>query len=337
VTARVFIADLEYYVPERFESAAEIGAATGIPEGVLIEKFGLAGKHRAGASEHVSDMCISAARPIIARRHGPDGIDAVMYFGSHWKDHMVWQVAPRVQEALGIEGYAFESINTSAGAPVAVKIARDMLAADEHLRSILLVAAARESWIIDYANPRSRFAFNFGDGAVAVLMQRDEGRAEVLGSSILSDGSFSHHVHVPAGGSAHPASHETVDSRMHFLDVFDGEEMKRRLDPITIKRFVEVAREAVERSGYELADLNWFLPIHMKRSIHETLLAELGVAAERSVYLDHYGHMSAVDPLLSLAMLRDEGRLSDGDLVLLLAAGTGYTWAASVVRWGGAS
>jgi len=337
VTARVFIADLAHYVPERFESAAEIGAATGIPEAVLIEKFGLAGKHRARAEEHVSDMCISAARPIIERRRGADGIDAVMYFGSHWKDNMVWQVAPRVQEALGIDGYAFESINTSAGAPVAVKIARDMLAADEDLRSILLVAASRESGIIDYENSRSRFAFNFGDGAVAVLMQREEGAGEVLGSSILSDGSFSHHVHMPGGGSAHPASHETIDSRMHFLDVFDGEEMKRRLDPITIKRFVEVAREALERSGHELADLDWFLPIHMKRSIHETLLKELGVAAERSIYLDHFGHMSAVDPLLSLSMLRAEGRLRAGDLVLMLAAGTGYTWAASVVRWGGAS
>ena len=332
----VWIGDLATYVPERFSSAAEIGAQTGIPEQVLVEKFGLAGKHRARDDEHVSEMCVSAARPIIDR-HGPDGIDAVMYFGSHWKDHMIWQVAPRVQEALGIDGYAFESINASAGAPVAVKVAKDMLAADEHLRSILLVAASRESGIIDYDNPRSRFAFNFGDGAVAVLMQNDSGVAEVLGSSILSDGSFSQHVHVPAGGSAHPASHETVEQRMHFLDVFDGEEMKRRLDPITIKRFVEVSREAVERSGHELSDLSWFLPIHMKRSIHEMLLAELGVDADRSVYLDHYGHMSAVDPLLSLTMLRDQGRLVAGDVALLLAAGTGYTWAATVVRWGGAA
>ena len=195
-------------------------------------------------------------------------------------------------------------------------------------------AAAKESGIIDYANPRSRFAFNFGDGAVAALLCKEDGQGEILGSAILSDGSFSHHVHVPAGGSTHPASRETVDKGMHFLDVFDGEEMKRRLDPITIKRFLEVARTAVERSGFELGDLDWFMPIHMKRSIHETLLAELGMDGERSIYLDHHGHMSAVDPLLSLCLARDEGRLADGDLVLLLAAGTGYTWAATLVRWG---
>ncbi|MGH2793222.1 MAG: 3-oxoacyl-ACP synthase [Actinomycetota bacterium] len=332
MSARVFVADLGMYVPEGFESAADIAAASGIPEAVLVEKFGLAGKHRARPDEHVSEMCVSAARDLVAR-NGADAIDAVMYFGSHWKDHMVWQVAPAVMEALGIEGFAFEAINSSAGAPVALKIARDMLAADDRLRSILMVAAARESGIIDYANERSRFAYNFGDGAVACLLRKDAGPGELLASSIVSDGSFAHHVHVPAGGSVHPASHGTVDARMHYLDVIDGAEMKRRLDPVTIKRFVEVARDAVERSGYDLADLRWFLPIHMKRSIHETLCSELGVPFERSVYLDHNGHMSAVDPVLSLCMLRDQGRLADGDLILLLAAGTGYTWAASVVRW----
>jgi 3-oxoacyl-[acyl-carrier-protein] synthase III len=333
MSTRVFIADLGMYVPARFESAAEISQASGIPEQVLIEKFGLAGKHRARPDEHVSEMCVSAARAVV-ERNGVDSIDAVMYFGSHWKDHMVWQVAPAVQEALGIDGFAFEAINSSAGAPVALKIARDMLAADPDLRSILMVAASRESGIIDYTNPRSRFAYNFGDGAVAALLRRDEGAGELLASSLLSDGSFAHHVHVPAGGSAHPASHETVDAGMHFLDVIDGADMKLRLDPITVKRFVDVAREAVERSGHALADLAWFLPIHMKRSIHDALCTELGVPFERSVYLDHHGHMSAVDPLLSLCMLRDQGRLSDGDLILLLAAGTGYTWAATVVRWG---
>lgn len=332
MTARVFVADLGMYVPERFESAADIAAASGIPEGVLIEKFGLAGKHRARPDEHVSAMCVSAARGLV-ERNGAEAIDAVMYFGSHWKDHMVWQVAPAVQEALGIDGFAFEAINSSAGAPVAVKIARDMLAADRDLRSILMVAAARESGIIDYTNERSRFAYNFGDGAVAALLRKDPGPGEVLGSALRSDGSFAHHVHVPAGGSVHPASRETLDAGMHFLDVQDGAEMKRRLDPITVKRFVDVAREALERSGCDLADLDWFLPIHMKRSIHDALCSELGVPFERSVYLDHHGHMSAVDPLLSLCMLRDEGRLRDGDLILLLAAGTGYTWGATVIRW----
>lgn len=332
----VGLVDLQMYAPDRFMDAEEIGAASGIPAEVVRSRFGLEGKHIAARDEHCSDMCISAARPLVERNDVSE-IDAVVYFGSHWKDYAVWQAAPRIQHALGIEGFAMEAVNVSAGAPVAVKVVSDMLAADENLRTVLLVGACKESGLIDFANERSRFMFTFGDGAVAVLMRRGYERNQVLGSSLYTDGSFSQFVKVPAGGSAHPASRETVDARMHFLDVSDPLDMKHRLDPVTIKNFIRVAREALERSGArDLNDVDVLLPIHMKRSIHENLLLEFGIGAERAVYLDHYGHMSAVDPLLGLALARDAGRVRDGDLVMLLAAGTGYTWAASCIRWGDA-
>ena len=329
----VGIADLSTYTPHRFVSASEISAASGVPAEVLIEKFGLAGKHVAEGDEHVSDMCISAARPLLARHDAAD-VGAVIYFGSHWKDYLVWQAAPKIQSALGIEGFSLELINVSAGAPVALKVVADMLSADEDLRDVLLVGASKESHLVDFANERGRFMFNFGDGAVAALLSRGADRNLILGSHLLTDGSFSDHVRMTGGGSRHPASHETVDAGLHKLDLVEGAEMKRRLDPITKKNFIEVARVALERSGLSLSDLDVVLPIHMKRSLHDDLLAELG--AERSIYLDHFGHMSAVDPLFSLCVARDEGLIDDGDVILLLAAGTGYTWAASVVRWGSA-
>ena len=72
----------------------------------------------------------------------------------------------------------------------------------------------------------------------------------------------------------------------------------------------------------------------MKWSMHTALVERLGLDPDRAAYLDDAGHMSGVDPLLALDRATVAGRLADGDLVLLLAAGTGYTWAASVVRWG---
>lgn len=327
----VGIADVAIYVPERFMPASEIAGLSGIPEKVLTEKFGLVEKHISSPDEHVSDMCIAAARPIL-ERNDPADIDAVVYFGSHWKDYAVWQAAPKIQYALGIEGFAFELINVSAGAPVALKVVADMLTADDNLTSVLMVAASKEAHLLDYTNERSRFMFNFGDGAVAALMRRDHSENVVLGSRILTDPSFSDQVRVPAGGSVFPSSHSTVDQRMHYLDVMDPAEMKESLDPLTLKNFLKVARESVERSGHDPAEIDFLLPIHMKRSLHESILLELGLSTEQSVYLDHYGHMSAVDPLLSLSLARDAGLLSAGDLVVLLAAGTGYTWAATAIQ-----
>jgi 3-oxoacyl-[acyl-carrier-protein] synthase-3 len=329
----VGIVDIQSYAPERFMAAAEISQLSGIPEQVLVEKFGIVGKHIAAPDEHVTDMCISAARPILGRHPNLD-IDAVVYFGSHFKDYSVWQAAPKIQHALGIEGFALEMINVSAGAPIALRIVKSMLASDPAVRSVLMVAASKESQLLDYGNVRSRFMYNFGDGGVAVLVARDHPENQVLESATITDASFSDHVSVPGGGSIHPASEATVAGGKHFMDVTDPEEMKRRLDPIAIKNFVKVARSSVEESGYALEDIAWALPIHMKRSIHKNLLVELGVPEERSIYLDHHGHMSAVDPLFALCTARDANMLASGELIMLLAAGTGYSWAATALRWG---
>jgi 3-oxoacyl-[acyl-carrier-protein] synthase-3 len=220
------------------------------------------------------------------------------------------------------------------GTPVALRLARALLTAEPELGTVLVVAACRESYLLDYANERARFMFNFGDGAVAGLLTADADRNVLLGSHAITDGSFSLQVKVPAGGSVEPASHATVDGHRHFLDVADPAHMKNGLDEVSLANFVRAAEGAVTRSGAALGDVGYVCGIHMKRSMHEAIAGALGVPLDRVSYLDDTGHMSGVDPLLGLDRAVRAGEVSDGDLVLLLAAGTGYTWAASVVRWG---
>jgi 3-oxoacyl-[acyl-carrier-protein] synthase-3 len=110
--------------------------------------------------------------------------------------------------------------------------------------------------------------------------------------------------------------------------------MKGGLDQESLPNFVAAARGAVERSGLTMDELAFVCPLHTKRSMFVALLEELGMREDQAVYLDDTGHMSGVDPLLGLDRAVRAGRVADGDLVLLLAAGTGYTWAASIVRWG---
>jgi 3-oxoacyl-[acyl-carrier-protein] synthase-3 len=327
----VGIAATAAYLPERWMSAAEIGAASGIPERVLVDKFGLRGKHIAAADEHVSDLSVAAAQRLLDE-HGvdPESIDVVMYYGSMWKDYAVWQAAPWIAHRLGCtNAFAVEFDNVSHGSPIALRLARDLLRAEPELSRVLVVAACRESYLLDYGNERSRFMFNFGDGAVAGLLVAEDGWApanEVLGAHTITDGSFSLQVKVPSGGSVSP------NGGYRFLDVADPAEMKNGLDAVSLPNFVAAARGAVERSGATLADVRHLCALHMKRSMHEALVAELGVPG--ATYLDDTGHMSGVDSLLGLDRAARGGELEDGDLVLLLSAGTGYTWAACCVRWG---
>jgi 3-oxoacyl-[acyl-carrier-protein] synthase-3 len=327
---RVGLAATASYLPERVMTAAEVATASGIPENVIVEKFGLRGKHVAAADEHVSDLSLRAGAALLDEAEvDPSSIDVVMYYGSTWKDYAVWQVSPLIAHELGCtNAVALEFDNVSHGTPIALRVARDLLRAEDELGRILVVAACRESYLLDYANQRSRFMFNFGDGAVAGLLVGDATRNELLGCHALTDGSLSLQVKVRHGGSVSSAD------GYPFLDVDDPGAMKERLDRVSLDNFVRVAEGALERSDASLGDVAYLCGIHMKPSMHNALLAALGLEPDRAAYLDDTGHMSGVDPLLALDRAARGGRLNEGDLVLLLAAGTGYTWAASVIRWG---
>jgi 3-oxoacyl-[acyl-carrier-protein] synthase-3 len=327
---RVALAATAAYLPSRWMTAAEIGVASGIPEDVIVDKFGLRGKHVAAEDEHVSDLSVSAAQALVDE-HGidPTDVDVVMYFGSMWKDYAVWQAAPWIAHRLGCaNAYAVEYDNVSCGTPAALRMAKDMLVAEPELRTLLLVGACRESYLLDYTNERSRFMFNFGDGAMAALLVKDGERNELLGSHGITDGSLSLQVKRPSGGSVSP------NGGYRYLDVADPVAMKERLDDTSLDNFVRAARGALDRSGLSLSDVSYLCGLHMKRSMHAALLDVLGVDGARAGYLDDTGHMSGIDSLLALDRAARAGELADGDVVLLLAAGTGYTWAASVVRWG---
>ena len=245
-----------------------------------------------------------------------------------WRDYPVWQVAPHIADRLGAKNaFAIEYDNVSHGTPIALRVARDLLRAEEELQTILVVAACRESYLLDYTNERSRFMFNFGDGAVAGLVVGDAGRNEILGSHAVTDGSYSLQVKVPGGGSVDPGGYR-------FLDVADPRSMKGGLDEVSLPNFVHAAHGAIDRSGLRSDEIAFVCPLHTKRSMFLALLSALGMREDQAVYLDDTGHMSGVDSLLGLDRAVRDGRIGDGDAVLLLAAGTGYTWAATVVRWG---
>jgi 3-oxoacyl-[acyl-carrier-protein] synthase-3 len=312
-------------------TAAELGERSGIPEPVVVEKFGVRGKHIAAEDEHVSDLSVRAAANLLDETgFDPKEIDVVLYYGSMWRDYAVWQAAPHIAHRIGAtNAFAIEYDNVSHGSPMALRVARNLLRAEEELKYVLVVAACRESYLLDYANERSRFMFSFGDGAVAGLLTGEAERNEVLGAHAITDGSYSLQVKVPGGGSVDPDG-------CRYLDVADPQSMKGGLDQVSLPNFVAAAHGAVERSGLTMDEIAFVCPLHTKRSMFLALLSELGMREDQAVYLDDTGHMSGVDSLLGLDRAVRDGRVRDGDAVLLLAAGTGYTWAATVVRWGAA-
>ncbi len=324
------------YVPQRVETAAEIARVTGIPEDVVARKMGVRRKHVAGPDDHCSQMAARAAQQALERAGlPPDEVDLLIYHGSEYKDYIVWSAATKVQQLLGASrAGAFELYALCAGAPIALKVARALMRDDPQLRHVLLVTASRENDLVRYTNPRARFMFNFGAGAAAVLLRRDYSVNEVLSGAVISDGSLSETVVMPAGGSRNPPSYETVERDLHQLDVPGLEYMAERLGQVSLPNFLRVISRAVEGSGYQVKDIRFLALVHMKRSFHDAVLEALGLSQDQAIYLDEYGHMQSVDQIMALELAHQRGLLKDGDLVVLAAAGTGYTWSAVALRWG---
>lgn len=321
------------YEPERIETAKDLSEKTEIPEEVIIEKFGLYEKRIAAPNEHASDLAVAAGKNIL-ETIDPLAIDVVIYFGSPFKDYPIWTASSKIQYELGTRNaYSFEMMNVSSCFPIAVKVARDLIRSDENINHILLVGGSKEAMTINYENVRSRFMFNFADGGAAALVSRNSTKSEILASSIITDGSFYRDVLVPGGGSVHPFSQEVLEKKMHYLDVPDPLGMKERLDPVSVPNFLRVIHEAVEKSNAKMEELKVLLPLHTKKSMFRELLEGVGLEEEQAVYLDHHGHMSALDPCFGLHFAEKEGLLNKGDLAVIVSAGTGYTWAATAIRW----
>ncbi|HLJ68754.1 MAG TPA: 3-oxoacyl-ACP synthase [Chloroflexota bacterium] len=328
----VGIVGLGSFVPPETVDAVQLAGETGIPAEVLVEKFGVRRVHRAGPDCHVSEM---AARAGAAALHdagvSADEVDLVVYCGSEFKDYIVWSAATKIAQLLGCRrAQAFEVYALCAGTPVTLRIARNMMCQEPELRTTLIVAASKESALVNRSNARTRFMFNFGDGAGAALLRRDARRNLVLGSSSMVDPTLSEDAVMPAGGSRRPASAQTVAEGAHYLDVPNLEHMRTRLDEVSSTNFLHVIHDALQRSDVDRVD--FLAPVHMKRSMHEWLVRATG--AERALYLEEFGHMQAADQLLALDEARRQGLVRDGDTIVLAAAGVGYTWAATVLAWG---
>jgi 3-oxoacyl-[acyl-carrier-protein] synthase-3 len=331
------IAGIGTYFPKQIQKAEALVEATGIPLKVLQEKMGIVQRHVASKEDSISLMASEAAKAAIANA----GIDAseikmVISHGSQYKDHIVWNSAGKIQHNIGaVNAFGYEMYALCAGAPIAMNIARSMMIADPALDTVLLAAASKENDLISLGNQRARFMMNFGAGGGAMILKRGLNKNLVLGASAITDGSLSETVMLTTEADAIGNDGSEINGEVvGMLDVRNADYMAERLGENSLPNFQRVIREAVEKSGYSLSDVKFLGITHMKRSFFDTILESIGLKAEQAIYLDHYGHIQSIDQVLSLQLGLEQGKIKEGDVVVLAGAGTGYTWSAIALRWG---
>ena len=197
------------------------------------------------------------------------------------------------------------------------------------LQHVLVIGAETLSRLVD---PLDRgTCILFGDAAAAFVLSAspDDGPG-ILGWELGCDGSGAGLLELPAGGSRLPTSAETVANREHFIKM-QGPEVFRR----AVRIVIESAKTTLDRSGFTVDDVTWFAPHQANARIIEAAAARLDIPMERTlVNIDRYGNTSAASIPLVLSEAADDGRIADGDLVLLSGFGAGLTWGSALIRWG---
>lgn len=333
------------YLPSCYMSAADIAAATEgrWSESAVRDKLGIRRKTVPGPQDGTQEMGARAALDALARTGlDPLEIDLILCMGEEWKEYPLTTSAIHIQERIGARrAWGIDLQQRCNTTLAAIKIAKDMMTADADIATALIVGGYRNGDLIDYTDPDVSFMYDLAAAGGALILRRGLGRNLVLGSHIITDGSFSRDTGVRYGGTAQPIEtlpDETLSRlRAHgnrSLGVFDAEHMKAGLNEVSMPNWLTCIDRALDKSGATRADIDYLNVLHFKRSMHASLLKTLGLGDQQSVYLEDYGHSGQVDFMVSLHEGLRQGRLGDGKLMVAIAAGIGYVWGATVVRWG---
>ena len=324
------------YIPEPVLTAADIARESGIPEDVVRNKFGLTQKHMAGPDDHTNQMAIWAAQDCLSKTDiRPEEIDLVLCTTEEWKEYLLQTAGIKLAYEIGAtRAWAIDVQMRCSTTIATLKIARDMMMADPDLNTVLIAGGYRNGDLINFKNHRTTFLFNLAAGGGALLLRKNWPRNHVLGAHLMADGYMADHVIVPASGTKRFPTDEAVAKNLFYLDLVEPEAMKDRLNAVSMDNWMHCNDEALRKSGYTRKDIGYLNILHMKRSAHLDVLQHLGLTEEQSVYLSDYGHLGQQDTMLSIVEGVKQGRLKDGDLMIIVAAGIGYTWGAACVKWG---
>ncbi len=332
----VGIAGLGVYIPETVMTASEISASTGIPEEVIVDKFGVIKKPIPGPGDTTSSMAIKASKDAIKDAAiTPEEIDLVIWNGAQHKDHPCWLAGLKVAEEIGAQNaWSFDMEAMCGSMMVGIDIAKSIMIARADVNTVLLASGYRNVDLINPANPATTFMLDIGAGGAALVLRKGTRKNLVLASAFKGDGSFSEDCVVPVGGTAKwPMTPDDVE-RYSFDMTDDIDEFKRRLGERTMPNFYAVIRESLSNSGYSEKDIDYLAILHFKRSAHLSVLEELGLAEEQTVYLEDYGHLGQNDQVLSIKLGLEKARIKDGSVVVMVGAGLGFVWAATTLKWG---
>ena len=326
------------YLPENKITSQEIAEATkGIWTREAIEqKLGILEKTVPGDNDGTQEMGVKASLDVLERTGiDPLSIDLILSVGEEWKEYPLTTTGIYIQDKIGaVNAWAIDIQQRCCTTISAMKIAKDMMIADENINTVLIAGGYRNGDFVDYSDPNMSMMFNLGAGGGAIILRKNYNKNLLLGSHIMSDGSMARDAGVQFGGTAEPITCENINEAYKSLRLFNPQHMKDRLNEVSMDNWMECINKAFEKSGLEKKEIGYLAVLHFKYSMYLHMLELLGLNEEQSIYLNKTGHVGQIDQIISLHMAIEQNKIKNGTIIAMIAAGIGYAWAANVIKWG---
>jgi len=316
------------YVPRRVLTNRHLERMVDTSDEWIVKRTGIRERRIAAAHETTSSMSLAAARRALeVARLDPAELDLII-LATASPDYQVPGAANIVQHRLGASRAAAFDLRAGCTGFVYALVVGSQFIATGAYRNVLVIGAEMISKFVNWEDRTT--CVLFGDGAGAVVLQESDAPTGLLSFVLGSDGSGYDALIVPGGGSSLPFCQEVLDKGLHHIKM-DG----KRVFRFAVKTPAEAAQKAIEACGLSVEDIDLLIPHQANLRIIRSLAETLGLPWEKVyVNLDRYGNTSAASIPIALCEAVEEGKVREGDNVVLVGFGAGLTWATAVVRWG---
>lgn len=324
---RVGIAGLGFYVPEQIVTNLELEKRLDTTDEWIRTRTGIGERRIAAADQAASDLGLFAARRALEDAGVPAETLDVVIVATASPDMVFPATACLIQNKIGAtRAGAFDLTAVCSGFQYALTVGTQMIAAGEAER-VLVVATEKFSSLLDWQDRAT--CVLMGDGAGAVVLTSDAPGGEILASILGADSSGIELLQIPAGGSALPTSHATVDQRLHYMKM-NGPEIYKFGSRI----IGEAVTQALSKAGLKESDLDLLIPHQANIRIIQSAAKRFNLPLNKIVMnIERYSNTSAASVPIALVEAKQSGRLKPGMIVGLVAFGAGLTWGASIIRW----
>ncbi|MBT3250895.1 MAG: ketoacyl-ACP synthase III [Candidatus Marinimicrobia bacterium] len=321
------ITALGMYVPENILTNADLEKMVETTDEWIVSRTGIKERRIVAKGETTSDLCTKAVEKVLEMRNiSADEIDAIIV-ATITPDMMLPSTAAIVQDNIGaVNAWGYDLSAACSGFLFGLQTGAMMIETGRY-KKVLIIGAETMSSIIDYTDRNT--CIIFGDGAGAVLLEPSD-EFGIIDAKMRMDGSGGKFLNLKGGGSLHPASHKTVDEKMHYV-YQDG----RSVFKFAVKGMADISFDIAKRNGLANEDIDLFIPHQANKRIIDASAKRLGISDDKVlINIDKYANTTAATIPIGLVDAFESGRLNKGDNVILSAFGAGFTWGAMYIKWG---